>query len=523
MNYSKKINNDIDDKEELCDKELGDKLYESLDDARGGATKSVEIGLLKDKLNELVLASSTNVKYEPDERWLLRWADRYGVKLNRSGKKSDIPNYGGEEQDTDFETDEQNCRAAYREAIRGYSDDQVYLACCFRFDWRSLPDHHRNLASSSAAQEVLLPPPPPDEEEDKDDGQVLLLMASNRSGRHRTRLCVIGKNPKPDCLLGVNMFSQPVVYFGGVLYGDRRDDGLLGVSDNFFVWWFHHEFAPGALAINEKAILITWSDGCLAPDIDRLHAQNKRASAFDGTGIRDVELLADVVRSELRVRYVSLVLFSAYLEEDGGGDGPSIRRFMAKYSLKEAFPLLHRAWLTLRTDTFSSTSTATTTIRSSSTAIADTSVPMISLTLDGQSTEHERMLLQLQWLAHDLGLEVSDEDLVSWARVGKLSSDGALDASVSVTDNDNDEPSMEQTNNANCSSAGGSGEQNDSSYSARHQQQLTEVAPSASEAVTYLSKALLWMETESLDPNLLLFVRNIILLAKQARVYSFFF
>jgi hypothetical protein len=41
--------------------------------------------------------------------------------------------------------------------------------------------------------------------------------------------------------------------------------------------------------------------------------------------------------------------------------------------------------------------------------------------------------------------------------------------------------------------------------------------PTPSEAADHLTHALLWMETESLDPALLLVVRDILSLAKQAR------
>jgi hypothetical protein len=95
------------------------------------------------------------------------------------------------------------------------------------------------------------------------------------------------------------------------------------------------------------------------------------------------------------------------------------------------------------------------------------------------------MLLELQWLSHDLGLEVTDDDLATWAF-----DCGPADAPLnSVKTELVDEGSEEAFSGV----------------------------PTPAEAADHLAHALLWMETEPLDPALLLVVRDIITLAKQAR------
>jgi len=94
------------------------------------------------------------------------------------------------------------------------------------------------------------------------------------------------------------------------------------------------------------------------------------------------------------------------------------------------------------------------------------------------------MLLELQWLSHDLGLEVTDDDLATWAL-----DCGSPDAPQNTVKTELEDDGSEEAVSG---------------------------VPTPAEAADHLAQALLWMETEPLDPALLLVVRDIITIAKQA-------
>jgi hypothetical protein len=94
------------------------------------------------------------------------------------------------------------------------------------------------------------------------------------------------------------------------------------------------------------------------------------------------------------------------------------------------------------------------------------------------------MLLELQWLSHDLGLEVTDDDLATWVLDRGPSDAPVISVKTEVVDDGSEE--------------------------------VVSGVPTPTEAADHLAHALLWMETEPLDPALLLVVRDIITLAKQA-------
>ena len=90
----------------------------------------------------------------------------------------------------------------------------------------------------------------------------------------------------------------------------------------------------------------------------------------------------------------------------------SVGQYVATFTLKDAFPMLHRAWLNIRPETFNRCWTSA----------DDHSFDDVALTFGRSAAtplqvEEDRMLLlELQWLSHDLGLEVTDEDLARWVR-----------------------------------------------------------------------------------------------------------
>jgi hypothetical protein len=314
----------------------------------------------------------------------------------------------------------------------GYTDDQVYTAVVFELDWTSLPD--RSLRAG-----------PPDE-------RVWLLTAANRSGRHRTRILITGKRWRPPCLKHVNMFSQPVVYAGG---------GVGRITPDLFIWWFHKEFVPAALALNETgAVLVAeWAD--FLPPASECLAQDGKVRLLVRRPDTEPRLDLSLVRSELCSKYAVLLLHCAGNE---AGRWVSVPAFLDSFTLKDAFPLLHRAWLNLRPETFSR---------------AWDACPPSPLHLE----EDRALLLELQWLAHDLGLEVTDDDVASWA-----SSPVFLRKESAVKTEPREESDQEST------------------------------PPTALEAAAHLAKALAWMESEPVDPSFLLVVRDVMTIAKQARL-----
>lgn len=285
----------------------------------------------------------------------------------------------------------------------GYSQDQTYACLCLELDWGSLP----GLVSGQE--------------------RVWLLAAGNLSGRHRTRLLITGKEWRPDCLKHVNMLSQPVVYAGG---------GVGRPTPDLFAWWFHREFAPAALALNNNGAVLVAEEAEFLPSAEECVAANGKVKLV----IKPSDGTLDLVKTELKTRYAMLLVHSISIEGLSG------------YTLKDAFPLLHRAWLNVRPDVFSRTN----------------------------PTEEDRiLLLELQWMCQEAGLEADETILRAWT-----SDNEPYGSAVKA------EPLDEQQD-----------------------------VPNAAEAAALLSKALLWMESEPIEPSYLLVLRDIIAIAKQARIY----
>ncbi|CAB0008904.1 unnamed protein product [Nesidiocoris tenuis] len=347
-------------------------------------------------------AGDSNLK-RIDDDWVANWSDKFGVR--------------------DFaETEERPVKSEDLETILDeYNDDQIYTGLAFEFDWTSLPDRN-------ATRKL------PDE-------RIWLLMAGNKSGRHRTRILITGKEWRPDSLKHVNMLSQPVVYAGG---------GVGRITPDLFSWWFHREFAPAALLLNESgAVLVMESADYLPSPHDCVTANGKvKLVLYNPSSSAPSQHRFDqnLLKSELKTRYAMLLLTNLTLEPRW----LTVPHVLSNFSLKEAFPLLHKAWLNVRPETFSRCWTTS--------AVA--------------STEEDRiMLLELQWISHDVGLDVTDEDVKLWAysNCGETSAD---------PESVKPEP--------------------------REDRDGSEAIPTASEAVAHLNKALLWMESEPIEPTYLL-------------------
>lgn len=302
--------------------------------------------------------------------------------------------------------------------LEGYSDDEIYAGLLIPFDVNGIPDKTLDTTVNP-------------------DRKVWLLMAGNKSGRHRTRVLVIGKRWRPPCIETVNMLGQPVVYAGG-------GDGLP--TPDLFKWWFETEFCPAALSINSKAVLFMDKLSFIP---DKCKYSEVSLQQHEGDPICKSTLFID-----FKALYTALLLTQASLDQPSE---KSIQRFLGKFTLKDAFIILHRAWLQVKTESFSTCWKNCT-----------------------HTSALKGTIMGVQWLAHDLGLVVSDDDLLIWI----------LSNPMETT-----EPENLSTDSEN-----------------------TDVPPSATQTVDYLKKALLWVETQPLEPSFVIAIRDLISYAKQARI-----
>ena len=352
-----------------------------------------------------------------------------------------------------------------------YNPDQVYCAYGFQLDWKSLPD--RTLEETAA------------------NDKIWVLMAGNRTGRHRTRMLITGKLWRPPCLRHVNMLSQPVVYAGG---------GSGTLTPDLFTWWFHREFAPAAMSLNprgavlvvEQAHFVPQETECVAADGAVKLVIYPKGNFGDGA-VLDHGLIV----SELRTQYAKMLLSSIASSNADNQHATLVQDYLTNFVLKDAFPLLHRSWLNVRSETFLRCWEKIASLTNEEPVPYPQSEPFTLVLTSCSSTptqaqEDRMMLLEVQWLSHDLGLEVTDDDLARWALQSCTSQEDSFQEHVKM------EPTEEVTGEA----------------------AVTGI-PSAVEAADHLAQALLWMETEPLDPGLLLVVRDIITLAKQACTYIY--
>lgn len=305
-----------------------------------------------------------------------------------------------------------------RDNLDGYKDDEIYAGLLIPFDINGVP---------VKTLDTTVNP----------DRKVWLLMAGNKSGRHRTRVLVIGKRWRPPCMETVNMLGQPVIYAGG---GDGHP------TQDLFKWWFETEFCPAALSINSKAVLVMDKTSFVP---DSCEHNGVSLQPRHGHSISKSSLFV-----EFKATYVALLFMQASLDQQSE---KSIQRFLDKYTLKDAFVVLHRAWLQVTTESFS-------------TCWKNCSY---TSTLKG-------IMLGVQWLAHDLGLEISDDDMLAWV----------ISNPVEITEPENLSAVAERV----------------------------EIPPSAIQTVDYLKKALLWVETQPLEPSFVIAIRDLITYAKQARI-----
>lgn len=411
--------------------------------------------------------------------WIRRWQTRYGVPKASStppppptqsadvtitvtaAERSEVPNT----------VQEEGAVPSPAEQLRGilrdgeYTAEQVYCAYGFQLDWKSLPD--RTLEETSPGDKVWV------------------LMAGNRTGRHRTRMLITGRLWRPPCLRHVNMLSQPVVYAGG---------GSGCLTPDLFTWWFHHEFAPAAAALHPRGAILVIEQAPFVPQESECVAADGavRLVVYPKGNFGDGAVLDhSLVISEFRTRYAMMLLSSVTANSTDHQHATLVPDYLRNFVLKDAFPMLHRSWLNLRSETFLRCWERVASLTNEEPGPCSKTPPgTLALSSSGATPAHAQedrmLLLELQWLSHDLGLEVTDDDLATWA-LDCRSEDVTLDSMKA-------EPVDEGSEDA------------------------VPGVPTPAEAADHLAHALLWMETEPLDPALLLVVRDVITLAKQARL-----
>ncbi|XP_014470361.1 PREDICTED: uncharacterized protein LOC106742176 isoform X2 [Dinoponera quadriceps] len=361
-----------------------------------------------------------------------------------------------------------------RSTLESYDRSRIYLAHVCYLDWRDLPGKRRDTRSSE---------------------RVWVVGAADHEGHHRTRLLVAGRHWRPRCLRKVNMLSQPVVYAGG---------GRGSLTADLFLWWFHHEFAVTAMAMHpDGAVLVAESADYLPPEGDCVAADGLVRLFVVPKDCMETRL---VVR-ELRVRLATGVLSRArcglYRDNLAAEEAERHRldAYLRRFTLKEAFADLHRAWLSVRSETFARSWTLPREredhpLAGCSTANGAILPPRIYAV----DQEEDRMLLvELQSLAREAGLDAGDEELGRWivdeeSALARLPREPEEEQQCRVKIELEDRWS-ERTDDEDGNNDGAEDED-------------AEDEPTAEEAVGLLSRVLTWMEREPLDPGLLLAVRS---------------
>ncbi|CAL7934153.1 unnamed protein product [Xylocopa violacea] len=373
-----------------------------------------------------------------------------------------------------------------RNALESYDRSRIYLAHVSFLDWRDLPGRRRATAATAGDAE-----------------RVWVVGAADHEGHHRTRLLVTGRHWRPRCLRRVNMLSQPVIYAGG---------GSGSLTVYLFLWWFHREFAVTAMAMHpDGAVLVAESADYLPPEADCV--------AADGL-VRLFVVPKDyletrVVIRELRVKLATGVLTRAcygvyHKTSKVGAETDQLQAFLRRFTLKEAFADLHRAWLSIRSETFARSWILPRDRKDASFGCSNGLVgPTLSsrvFRVPSADQEEDRMLLiELQNVAREVGLEVSDEELSKWFLEEEIE---PLRCVVRKKELEEDrcrvkiEAEEKWADYEDGKQEGTDDEEED------EDDEEEEDEPTAEETVGLLSRVLTWMEREPLDPGLLLAVRS---------------
>lgn len=421
----------------------------------------------------------------PTSDWVQEWQER-GDSVAGTESPSLDSVYRGEPRSpsTNSPVDSPASLESLKSALKEFDPGRVYLAHVCHVDWKDLPGRRSPRSE-----------------------RVWVVGAADQEGRHRTRLLVAGRHWRPRCLRRVNMLTQPVVYAGG---------GRGALTPDLFLWWFHHEFATAATAMHpDGAVLVAERADYLPPESDCVTA--------DGL-VRLVVVPPDcldprAVTKELRVRLAANLLSSCVLDVRRGAFELDLVAHVKRFTLKEAFVGLHRAWLNVRPETFTRSWSA---LRGDSESRRSPWLSSTRFHCNLQLGEHpeDRMLLEeLQGLARDVGLDVDEANLAEWIEEETCyASRDVLDV-IRVKNEPHEEAQLELEDG---NRDGGKLEDNpvedskpeDKEQRGEYSEEEDEICVgeescTAEEATKLLSRVLMWMESEPFDPGLLLAVRSI--------------
>lgn len=341
-----------------------------------------------------------------------------------------------------------------RNVLEGYDHSRIYLAHVSFLDWRDLPGR-RTIPGE----------------------RVWVVGAADHGGRHRTRILVAGRHWRPRCLLGVNMITQPVVYAGG---------GSGSLTADLFLWWFHQEFATTAIAMHpDGAILVAESADYLPSEVECVTADGLVRLFIVPKDCLEPRIVAN----ELRVRLATGLLTRVHCQLDMDEKANSIlENEIKKFSLKEAFAELHRAWLSIHSETFARSWMLLQEHEDARVSSPAGALALGRCSLSNHHCDDQQLTAQLCKLANEVGIEAGDIELQKW--ILDEESELAKRVMKCERDSNDDDENIDSKDSTEC---------NDTS----------EVdVPSADETVQLLSRVLLWMERAPLDPGLLLAIRS---------------
>ncbi|KAI4497979.1 hypothetical protein M0802_006803 [Mischocyttarus mexicanus] len=382
-----------------------------------------------------------------------------------------------------------------RSALECYDRSRIYLAHVSFLDWRDLPgrrrghleEHHRNLHGAASRSS-----------ERSSGERVWVVGAADHDGHHRTRLLVAGRHWRPRCLRRVNMLSQPVVYAGG---------GRGSLTADLFLWWFHREFAVTAMAMHpDGAVLVAESADYLPPEGDCIAADGLVRLFVVPKDCLETRIVVRELRVRLAIGALTRVYHDVYRTKlpTFERDDDRLESFLKRFTLKEAFADLHRAWLSVRSETFARSWALPREREEVESRIGRTNVTgsnsVLRTIVASAEREEDRMLLdELRGLAGELGLKVGDEDLARWFMDGEERTSRRFD----TIDLESDQSRLVKIEVEHKSTTDQEGE-----YEQEEDDNEEEEEPTAEETVGLLTRVLTWMEREPLDPGLLLAVRS---------------
>lgn len=352
-----------------------------------------------------------------------------------------------------------------KNALQGYDHSRIYLAHVCFLAWQDLPGRRAVT-----------------------DERVWVVGAADHGGRHRTRLLVAGRHWRPKCLSKVNMVTQPVVYAGG---------GSGSLTADLFLWWFHREFATTAMAMHpDGAILVAESADYLPPEIECVTADGLVRLFIVPKDCLEPKIVAKELRIRLAIGLLTSIRFGIHDKFKN-----NLNECIKKFTLKEAFAELHRAWLSIRSETFSRSWML---MNDRDTAGAQPT----GLTLSTRTyrvidcTEDHLMISELRELVREVGLNVDESQIEKWI----LDEESELAKWVKKKEFDEEEIDEEEytatvDNETELTSK-------DHNNDVADEDEEEEDPPTAEQTVQLLSRVLLWMEREPLDPGLLLAVRS---------------